>query len=296
MSPAARLDFLVRANEQLTEIERTMSEGMEHKTVKDRSADTLRLHFGKQGRAIYVAADLSVAYPRESPFAPDLFAVLGVPQPAYDTRLAWVVEDEGKGLDFVLEVLHHGDRQKDLVRNVTRYAQLGIHEYFVYDIGKQMIHGYRLSLGGGARRYERIIPQGGLYPSAVLDLNLSIRFGMLRFLAGISELADSAELIVQLSGMVDAMESKYRDVEAKAEEAKAALDASEAKAEEAKAALGSLISGTRSALFALLESRKLTVSSELRARIDACEDTGTLQRWLLRAISAASAEEALSEG
>ncbi len=40
---------------------------------------------------------------------------------------------EGRGPDFILEVLHLGDRKKDLVKNVERYARLGVEEYFVYD-------------------------------------------------------------------------------------------------------------------------------------------------------------------
>src|SRR5262245_36984624 len=50
-------------------------------------------------------------------------------RPLRRASLAWVVAEEGKGLDFVLEVLHKGDRNKDLVENVERYAQLGIPEY-----------------------------------------------------------------------------------------------------------------------------------------------------------------------
>lgn len=48
--------------------------------------------------------------------------------------MARVVADEGKGLDWVLEVVCHGDRRKDLVENVKRYAALGIPEYFIYDV------------------------------------------------------------------------------------------------------------------------------------------------------------------
>src|SRR5206468_6940193 len=62
--------------------------------------------------------------------------------------------DEGKGLDFVLEVLHRGDRKKDLVENVERYARLRIPEYFIYDRARQQINGYRLA---GAKRYQRIV-------------------------------------------------------------------------------------------------------------------------------------------
>ena len=86
--------------------------------------------------------------------------VLDVVEPEDDQRLAWVVADEGKGIDLALEVLHRGDRKKDLVRNVERYAALGIAEYFVYDRAEQRIHAFRLP-PTGARRYQRVVPQGG---------------------------------------------------------------------------------------------------------------------------------------
>ncbi|XXY53191.1 hypothetical protein WME91_18855 [Sorangium sp. So ce269] len=38
-----------------------------------------------------------------------------MPQPEDDPRMAWVVADEGRGMSLVMEVLHPGDRNKDLV-------------------------------------------------------------------------------------------------------------------------------------------------------------------------------------
>ncbi|MFO0589037.1 MAG: Uma2 family endonuclease [Polyangiaceae bacterium] len=280
MSPETQEAFIIRANERLTEMQRAMGEGMEHKTARERADDTLRLHFGKTGRDIYVASDLTVIYPGEDPFSPDLFAVLGVPQPAEDKRLAWVVANEGKGPDFVLEVLDKGSRKKDLDRNVTWFPQLGISEYFVYDIGRRALHGYRLSRGG-ARKYDRIVPQGGLYPSAVLDMNLSLQDGKLRFLVGLSELIDSPQLIDKLSRMVDM-------IEAKAEETRAALEAADARAEAS-------LANSRFGLIALLVARGHSVSPELRERVEQCKDVLTLQRWLVNAVTAGSAEEAISD-
>jgi hypothetical protein len=45
----------------------------------------------------------------------------------------------------------------------------------------------------------------------------------------------------------------------------------------------------------LLDARKLSVSSELRARILGCSDPAQLRRWLVRAATAQSAEDAISE-
>lgn len=102
-----------------------------------------------------------------------MLAVVDVPQPEDDERLAWVVADEGRGLDVVLEVLHRGDREKDLVDDVERYARLGIPEYFVYDREKQRVHGDRLATAD-ARRYDRVVPQAGHIASRILGVDLAV--------------------------------------------------------------------------------------------------------------------------
>ena len=38
-----------------------------------------------------------------------------------------------------------------------------------------------------------------------------------------------------------------------------------------------------------------TVSTEARAHIDACKDTATLERWILRATTAASMDDVFAE-
>ncbi len=60
-------------------------------------------------------------------------------------RSAWVVSAEGRGVGWVMEVLVEGDRRKDVVGNVRRYAALGIEEYFVFDHAHKTIRGERPS-------------------------------------------------------------------------------------------------------------------------------------------------------
>lgn len=91
-----------------------------------------------------------------------------------------------------------------------RYADLGIPEYFVYDMACQRLLGYRLS-GGDGRRYERIAPQAGRLGSAVLGLDVVIQGGTLQFLFGTSALLSSDGLIKHLSAMVDALEARVHD-------------------------------------------------------------------------------------
>ncbi len=274
MTPEARMAFVVEVNTALTEAARAMSEGQPHRKAKSRAVDMLGLHFKKMGRVVYVAEELSVVYPGEESFSPDVLAVLDVPQPEDDERMAWVVADEGKGLDFVLEVLHRGSRRKDLVDNVVRYARLGIPEYFVYDRAQQRVVGHRLA-SGGARRYERIVPQAGRHTSLVLGLDLAIQGGSLRFFLGMAELLSSEDLIQRLNDMVESLEAKAEDTETKAEQA---------------------LAGLRAGVIAALESRGVPWPEDARERVLGSEDAALLQRWLLRALTAKTASEALGEG
>lgn len=280
MSPAARERFLIEVNTALSDPLVTMSEGRPHKKAKSRAVDMLGLHFKAMGRVIYLAEEMAVAYPGAEVFTPDVLAVLDVEQPEDDERMGWVVADEGRGLDLVLEVLHRGNRKKDLVDNVDRYASLGISEYFVYDRGKQQIHGHRL-VSPGARRYQRIVPQAGRYPSTVLGLDLVLQRGSLRFYQGMAELIGSGDLIDRLTGMVESLEAKSEEAEEKVEQA-------EAKVEQA-------VGSTRENVLAVLAARGLPGVDDARARVMNCDDLALLQRWLVRALSATAAGDIFSE-
>jgi hypothetical protein len=203
-----------------------------------------------------------------------------VEEPEDDERMSWVVSDEGKGLDLVIEVLHKGDRDKDLVQNVERYAHLGIPEYFVYDRGRQQIHGFHLSApssSGGppkipaAGRYQRIVPQLGHYRSRVLGLDLAIIGNALRFLAGEAVLPGSADVLRRIQGMMGSLESK-------AEQAEEARDATQARA-----------------VLTVLRVRGIAVADTERARILAETDVERLERWLEKAVAVGSLAEVLAE-
>ena len=123
-----------------------------------------------------------VYYPGEPYFAPDLIAVLDVEPHEPGT---WVVSAEGKGLELALESTLAGDRDKDLVRNVERYARLGIPEYSILDLKGPRIFGYRMAKGpshcpgspsarpGPPRRAQEGAPQQGRFASEVLGLDVS---------------------------------------------------------------------------------------------------------------------------
>jgi Uma2 family endonuclease len=280
MTADERLSFQLRVLDALSDPVAAMSEGRPHKKAKTRALDALNLHFRTMGRAVYLAEEMAVLYPGEKPFTPDLLAVLDVVEPEDDQRMSWVVADEGKGLDLVIEVLHKGDRDKDLVENVERYAHLGIPEYFVYDRGRQQIHGFRLP-DGGARRYQRLVPQLGRYRSNVLGFDLAIQGDALRFLVGEAELPGSEQLIGRLRGMMARIEDRTRQVEE-------AIEAAQRLADQA-------LAGQARAVVTMLGIRGIAVGDVERERILGERDVSRLERWLEKAAVAGSVAEVLGE-
>ncbi len=53
------------------------------------------------------------------------------------------------------------------------------------------------------------------------------------------------------------------------------------------------LEGKVAALLAFLAARGIAVSAQAHARIEACSDVPTLDRWITRAATASSAEEAM---
>ena len=275
MSQAERERFVESVNSALSDPIIAMSEGRPHKKAKSRAIDMLGLHFRAMGRHIYLAEELAVLYPGTPGFTPDVMAVLDVEEPEDDQRSAWVVADEGKGLDWVLEVLWAGNRKKDLEDNVERYASLGIPEYFIYDQKQQRIVGYRLP--EGAKRYQPILAQGGLYRSNVLGIDLAVVGRSLRFYQGTAELYDTKHLIERLEGILQSLEER--------------ADEAQRERDQAQRVNEKLISTTRQNIVALLGARGVSCSDAFRARIDACSDADLLGEWFTRALHATSEDD-----
>jgi hypothetical protein len=56
-----------------------------------------------------------------------------------------------------------------------------------------------------------------------------------------------------------------------------------------------ILKGKVEAILAILAARGVSLGHDGRARIEACKDAATLDRWIVRAVTVASAEELLSE-
>jgi PD-(D/E)XK nuclease family transposase len=82
----------------------------------------------------------------------------------------------------------------------------------------------------------------------------------------------------------------YRKVIDEIQQAEELAEVKEAKGKAEGLALGEA-KGLVKALLAVLGARSITVSAEIRARIEACTELATLDRWIARAATAASAED-----
>lgn len=187
-------------------------EGDQHRKPKENARNALDEFFRRIGRKVYVSSELVTYYPGEARFCPDILAVLDV-EP--HDRTSWIVSQEGKGLDLVIEIHVSGSREKDFERNVARYARLGIREYFVFDRPGSRILGHRLRDGSG---YERLLPQAGRVTSEVLGLDLVVERDMLRFYSGSAPLLFMDELMGKLNGMVEELVEARDAALARAEE------------------------------------------------------------------------------
>jgi hypothetical protein len=146
-------------------------------------------------------------------------------------REKWVVSAEERGLDFVLEVHVSGNRAKDLEGNVTKYARLGIPEYFVYEPLRSRIHGYRLV--AGRSDYQPIVPQEGRWASDVLGLDLAMDSGRVRFFHGSAPLPEAEELIIRLGTMIDEIALREADIAQQLEHESRRADEAISRADEA---------------------------------------------------------------
>ncbi len=196
-------------------------EGDRHFLPKVAAQDTLGRHFRRVGRKVYVSGELPIYYPGQRMFSADLVAVLDV---ELRERDSWVVDVEGKGLDFALEIHVKGDRRKDVVKNVEKYARLGIPEYFVFDRARGDLHGYRL-VAPKAGVYERIVAQQGKLESRVLGLELVLSGNKLRFLVGDAAVPEVDELLLRLGGTLDEVMASKQEAERRAEQLEQELEA-----------------------------------------------------------------------
>jgi Uma2 family endonuclease len=199
-------------------IELASTEGDAHRKAKHGAVQALESFYRRIKRRMYVSSDLAVYYPGEARIVPDLFVVVDA-EPS--DRMKWVVTAEGKGVDFMLEVRHPGQQggpgEGDLERALTRYAALGISEYFLVDRERRRLRGFRLP-SRDARAYAAISPEEGRLPSRVLGLDLAVEGAKLRFSCGTAVLPEADEIIVRLAAMLNEAVVLKEEAERRADE------------------------------------------------------------------------------
>jgi Uma2 family endonuclease len=120
---------------------------------------------------VYVSGNLLLFYVRGNKrkhLAPDVFVVLGVAKRQRDNYLVW---EQGKGPDFVIELTSSSTRREDTAKKFRLYRDvLKVREYFLFDPKgdylKPPLRGYRLD----QREYVPIEPVEGRLPSDVVHL------------------------------------------------------------------------------------------------------------------------------
>lgn len=187
----------------------------------------LQHHF--RNDPVYVSGNLLIYYEEgnmKKSVSPDVFIVQGVAKKRRRTYLIW---EEGKTPDFVLEVSSRNTYKDDIGKKKDLYAAvLKVKEYYIYDpegeiypnfIGFQLIDG----------TYQEIAFVDSRLPSNVLGLDLGERDGVLR-------LYDPGT-----QQWLQPPPERARKAEARAEQEHIARQNAEARAENAEAELSKVL-------------------------------------------------------
>ena len=126
-----------------------MAETDIHRKLMTDFIEMLSNHF-RSRPDVYVSGNLLLYYERGNPtksVAPDVLVVFGVEKKRRRTYLLW---EEGKGPDFVLELVSKNTYRKDLKEKKDLYASVfGVKEYYLYDPDGLYLHpslqGFRLA-------------------------------------------------------------------------------------------------------------------------------------------------------
>jgi Uma2 family endonuclease len=123
--------------------------------------------------SVYVSGNLLVYYEKGNKrihVAPDVFVVPGVGNHRRENYLLW---EEGRGLDMVIELTSKTTMIEDIEEKYNLYVEkLGVKEYFLFDPKQEYLkpsfQGYRKAKD----KFRSIKPVAGRLPSKVLGLHL----------------------------------------------------------------------------------------------------------------------------
>ena len=140
----------------------------------------------QQRADVYVSGNLFIYYEEgnsEAVIAPDVFVVFGAPKHRRSSYMLW---NEPKAPDFVMEITSRRTRSQDQGPKRGTYAFLGVQEYVQYDPTSDYLRPPLRGLSLVGDNYElmptAVLPDGTLtLYSNVLGLELRLVHGVLRF-------------------------------------------------------------------------------------------------------------------
>jgi Uma2 family endonuclease len=185
---------------------------------------------------IYVSGNLLLFYipgNKRKHLAPDVFVVKGVAKRRRENYLIW---EEGKGPDFVIEVTSSSTRKEDIKKKFELYRDvLKVAEYFLFDpLGDYLsppLRGYRLVNAG----YQPIVAEQGRFWSEELGLFLWKDGSDLKLYEPASNqwlLAPDEDLTQQILARQQAEEARLQAEQARLQAEQARLEAEQARLQE----------------------------------------------------------------
>ena len=146
------------------------------------SVHHLAQHLGTPGTTI-VAGERYLTKAPGTPaadrMAPDLLIAMGADPEAYRENNGYIISEQGKPPDFVLEIASRSTGRQDVVEKRTAYANLGIPEYWRFDETGEF-HGTRLAgdrlVDGGYEPVPLENVEEGVLQGHSSVLNLLIRW------------------------------------------------------------------------------------------------------------------------
>ena len=219
-----------------------MAETDIHRKLMTDFIEMLENHF-RSRPDVYVSGNLLLYYEEGNPkasVAPDVFVVFGIERKQRRTYRLW---EEGKGPDFVLELVSKNTYRNDLGDKKDLYASvLSVKEYYLYDPDGQYLPspllGYRLEEDGV---YSPIQPVGFRLPSFVLGLELGIRDDELKLYNPLTKdwvlkPVEQAEAQAQRESLTRRQaEARAQQAEARAQQESLTRRQAEARAQQAEA-------------------------------------------------------------
>jgi Uma2 family endonuclease len=158
-----------------------MAETEIHRELLVALIDTLKQWYASD-KTVCVSGNLLVFYEegdKRKHVSPDVFVVPGVGDHERDNYLMW---EEGRGLDLVIELTSKTTRKEDTNTKRKLYrSKLGVQEYFLFDPREEYLTPSFQGFHRVGNRFQPIKAVDGRLPSQVLGLHLARDGRRLRF-------------------------------------------------------------------------------------------------------------------